>query len=131
MTTCFGGKIANSPQEVANLVAQGLSTGDLDGIMALFEPSACLVPQPGQVLQGASAIREGFAGFIAMKPTMNVESLNVVQADDVAIVYTKWSLSGTGPDGGAITMSAQATDVMRRQPDGTWLCVIDNPFGAG
>ena len=120
---------ANSPQEVANLVAQGLSTGDLDGIMALFEPSACLVPQPGQVLQGSSAIREGFAGFIAMKPTMNLESLTVVQADDVAIVYTKWSLSGTGPDGGAIIMNGQATDVMRRQPDGTWLCVIDNPFG--
>ena len=29
---------ANSPYEVANLIGQGLSTGDLDGIMALYEP---------------------------------------------------------------------------------------------
>ena len=122
---------ANSPYEVANLIGQGLSTGDLDGIMALYEPSACLVPQPGQVLQGAAAIREGIAGFIALKPTMNVESRTVVQADDLAIVYTKWSLSGTGSDGGAINMSGRSTDVMRRQPDETWLCVIDNPFGGG
>ena len=122
---------ANSPQEVAKGIAHGLSTGDIDGIMAMYEPSACLVPEPGQVLQGAAAIREGIAGFIAMKPTMNVESETVVQADDVAIVYTKWSLSGTGPDGGAVNMNGQATDVMRRQPDGTWLCVIDNPFGGG
>jgi uncharacterized protein (TIGR02246 family) len=122
---------ANSPLEVANLIAQGLSNGDLDGIMALYEPSACLVPQPGQVLQGTAAIREGIEGFLGMKPTMNVESETVVQADDVAIVYTKWSLSGTGADGGAVNMSGQATDVMRRQPNGMWLCVIDNPFGGG
>ena len=122
---------ANSPQEGAKFIAQGLSNGDLDGIMALYEPSACLVPQPGQVLQGTAAIREGIAGFLGMKPTMNVESETVVQADDVAIVYTKWSLSGTGVDGGAVNMSGQATDVMRRQPDGMWLCVIDNPFGGG
>ena len=122
---------ANSPQEVANSIAQGLNKGDLDGIMAMYEPGACLVPEPGQVLQGTAAIREGMAGFLGMKPKLNVESETVVQADDVAIVYTKWSLSGTGPDGGAVNMSGQATDVMRRQPDGTWLCVIDNPFGGG
>ena len=122
---------ANSPQEVSNGIAQGLSTGDLDGIMALYEPSACLVPEPGRLLQGVAAIREGMAGFLAMNPTMNVVSRTVVQAEDVAIVYTKWSLSGTGPDGGAVNMSGQATDVMRRQPNGTWLCVIDNPFGGG
>ncbi len=122
---------ATSPREVAELVAQGLNSGDLDRIMALYEPSAALVPQPGQVVRGAAAIREGMASFIALKPTMNVESESVVQADDVAIVYTKGSLSGTGPDGGTVNMSGQATDVMRRQPDGTWLCVIDNPFGGG
>ena len=121
---------ANSPREVANLVAQRLNRGDLDGIMALYEPNAGLAPQPGQVLQGAAAIREGFAGFIALKPSMNMESETVIQADDLAIVYTKWSLSGTGPDGSAVNMHGQATDEMRRQPDGTWLCVIDNPFGA-
>ena len=122
---------ANSPQEVAMGIGQGLSNGDLDGIMAMYEPSACLVLQSGQVLQGVAAIREGIAGFLALKPTMNAESRTVVQADDVAIVYVKWSLSGTGPDGAAVSMSGHSTDIMRRQPDGTWLCVIDNPFGGG
>ena len=122
---------ANTPQEVANLIGQGLGSGDLDGIMALYEPSACLVAQPGRVLQGAAAIREGISSFIAMKPTMTGESRTVIQADDLAIVYTNWSLSGTSPDGGAVNMSGHSTDVMRRQPDGRWLCVIDNPFGGG
>lgn len=120
---------ANTPQEVADGIGKGLSAGDLDAIMALYEPSACLVPEPGQVLQGAAAIREGLAGFIALNPTMSMESRTAIQADDLAIVYTKWSLTGTGPDGGPVNMSGQSTDVMRRQLDGSWLCVIDNPFG--
>ena len=96
--------------------------------MALYKPNAGLAPQPGRVLQGAAAIRQGFAGFIALKPTMNVESETVVQADAVAIVCTKWSLSATGPDGSTVNMNSQATGVMRRQSDRTWLCMIDNPF---
>ena len=122
---------ANSPQDVAKGIGQGIGNGDLDEVMAMYEPNACLVPQPGQVLQGHAAIREGIAGFIALKPIMTGESRTVVQADDLAIVYTKWTLSGTTPDGDAINMSGQSTDVMRRQPDGSWLCVIDNPFGGG
>ena len=122
---------ANSPEEVAKGIGQGIDNADLDEVMALYEPNACLVPQPGQVLQGTAAIREGIAGFIALKPTMTGESRTVVQADDLAIVYTRWTLSGTTANGDAVNMNGQSTDVMRRQDDGTWLCVIDNPFGGG
>ena len=124
-----GNMRANTPQEVANLVAQGVNSGDLVGIMALYKPNAGLAPQTGRVLQGDVAIRQGFAGFIALKPSMNMESETVIQADDLAIVCTKRSLSGIGPDGSAVNMHGQTTDVMRRHPHGTWLCVIDNPFG--
>lgn len=122
---------ANTPQEVSKLIGQRLGSRDLDGVMELYEPNACLVPEPGQLLKGTAAIRKGTEDFIALKPTITVESESVVQADDLAIVYTKWSLSGTGSDGSTINMGGMATDVMRRQPNGTWLCVIDNPFGGG
>ncbi len=45
---------ANSPQEVAEGIGQGIDKGNLDGVMALYEPNACLVPQPGQLLQDTS-----------------------------------------------------------------------------
>lgn len=122
---------ADSPEEVAKGIGQGIGNGDLDGVMAMYEPNACLVLQSGQVLQGVAAIRESIVDFIALNPTMSAESRTVVQADDLAIVYVTWSLSGTGHDGSAINMSGHSTDVMRRQTDGTWLCVIDSPFGGG
>ena len=36
---------------------------------------------------------------------------------------------GTGADGSEVNLTGQTSDVVRRQPDGTWLLVIDNPFG--
>jgi hypothetical protein len=41
--------------------------------MALFEPEATLIPQPGQVVTGTEAIREALSGFLALKPKFDLE----------------------------------------------------------
>jgi uncharacterized protein (TIGR02246 family) len=120
---------ARSPEEALRLVGAGLSAGDIDAVMALYEPGATFVPQPGQVATGTEQIRQAFMGFLALKPTMTIESVRVVASGDVALVLSKWGLRGTGPDGEAMTMAGHATDVARRQSDGTWKWIIDNPFG--
>lgn len=51
----------------------------------------------------------------------------VIEAGDLALVLARWAMEVTGPDGQPIRKSGTATDVMRRQPDGTWRYVIDNP----
>jgi len=38
-------------------------------------------------------------------------------------------MEGIGPEGEPFTETGVATDVMRRQPDGIWLYVIDLPEG--
>jgi ketosteroid isomerase-like protein len=40
-----------------------------------------------------------------------------------------WSFNGTGPDGEPVQLAANNADVLRRQPDGSWRFVIDNPWG--
>jgi ketosteroid isomerase-like protein len=40
-----------------------------------------------------------------------------------------WSFEGTGPDEEPVRLTANNADVLRRQPDGTWRFVIDNPWG--
>jgi ketosteroid isomerase-like protein len=37
--------------------------------------------------------------------------------------------SGTGPDGARVTLTGHNGDVLRRQADGSWRFVIDNPWG--
>ncbi len=120
---------AYSPEEAVRLVGAGLTAGDIDAIMALYEPGATFVPQPGQVVTGTKQVRQAFMGFLALKPTMNIESIRVVASGDVALVMSKWKLQGTGPDGNPMTMSGHSADVARRFGDGTWKWIIDNPFG--
>jgi uncharacterized protein (TIGR02246 family) len=122
---------ARTPQEVPRLFAEAFGVGNLEAIMELYEPHATLVAQPGQVVTGTEAIREVVGAFLAMEPKYDFEVRKVFEADDLALLFADWTINGTDPDGNAIEMSGQTTDVVRRQPDGSWLFVIDNPFGHG
>ena len=121
---------AHAPEEVAQLWAESLTAGDLEALVELYEPDATLVAQPGEVVTGVEAIREVLSALLAMEPTFNLEVRKVLQTGDLALSFADWTLSGTGPEGEAIEMAAQTSDVLRRQADGTWCFVIDNPFGS-
>ncbi len=121
---------ARSPEEVNSLFAEALHAGDLDSLVALYEEAAILVPQPGQIATGKNEIRQALGGFIALKPTMKVEVYRVFQTGGIALTHSDWTLTGTAPDGSAVNMGGKSADVMRQQSDGTWLLIIDNPFGS-
>lgn len=120
---------ARTPEEVASLLGQAFNAGDLESILALYEPEAAFVAQPGETVTGTEALRETFGGFLALKPTFELEVKKVFRAGDVALSFVDWTLTGTGPDGETISMSVQGSDVLREQQDGHWLFVIDNPYG--
>jgi ketosteroid isomerase-like protein len=43
-----------------------------------------------------------------------------------------WTLTGgTDPDGNPVELSGRATEVLRRQDNGSWLVVIDDPWSKG
>ena len=120
---------ARTPEEADQLIAQAITAGDLEAAVALYGPNASMVPEPGKVATGTAGIREALGGFLALKPKLDLQLTNVVQAGDLALLTSKWTLAGTGPDGSAVNLAGRGTEVVRRQPDGTWLFVIDNPFG--
>lgn len=122
---------AQKPEDCNLLLIEALNRGDLEAAVALFEPNATFVLDSGQVVTGVAAIREVMQSFLALKPTMTME-VNAVHNEDGTLALTrgKWSLSGTGPDGKPVTMSHNSTEVVRRQPDGSWKFIIDNPRGA-
>jgi ketosteroid isomerase-like protein len=74
-------------------------------------------------------VREALAGFISMKGTLDLEVTRVLKVGDLALVIGVWSFDGTGPDGAPVRLEAKNADVLRRQADGTWRFVIDNPWG--
>ncbi len=120
---------ARNPDEVLSLLGEAFNAGDLESILALYEPEATFVVQPGETVMGTEALREAFSGFLALKPTFELEVKKVFRAGDIALSFVDWTLTGTGPDGETISMSGQGSDVLRQQQDGSWLFVIDNPYG--
>ena len=120
---------ARKPEEANILVCEALTDGDIEAALALYEPNASFAPEPGQVVTGKEAIREVMNGFLALKPTLTIEVPTVLESGDIALLYSKWSLEGTGPDGKPMTMSGNGREVVRRQANGDWLFVIDDPNG--
>jgi uncharacterized protein (TIGR02246 family) len=80
---------AHSPDELDRLFSAALNTGDLEALVALYEPEATLTPQPGQVVAGTQAIREALRAFIATKPMLTLQVKTLAQADDLALTSAK------------------------------------------
>ena len=119
-----------SPIEVVAQLVQSINRGDLAAAVALYESDAVLVARPGELARGTAEIREALARFVALKATLRSEAQQVIETDSVALYVGRWSLRGTDPAGQAVAMSGESTDVLRRQGDGRWLIVLDNPWGA-
>jgi ketosteroid isomerase-like protein len=122
---------ARTPEELDPLFAEALNAGNVEGVVALYEPQACLVLEPGKVAKGTAALRDEIAGLVAMKPKMTIETSKVAEAEGVAFLSGKWTIDGTGPDGKPTRMEGRSVEVCRRQPSGEWRFAIDSPFGLG
>lgn len=118
-----------SPLDAVTQFVNAMNKGDLETALSLYEPGASLVAQPGVVATGTVALREALAGFVALKPTLTSAAHQVVEAGDVALYSSRWSLRGTDPAGNPVQMSGRSSDILRRQPDGNWLIALDNPWG--
>ena len=97
--------------------------------MPLYESDAAFVPEPGTLAHGAPGISASLNGFISMNGELDLEVKRVLEVDDLALVLGVWSFEGTGPDGEPVKLAAKNADVLRRQADGSWRFVIDNPWG--
>jgi ketosteroid isomerase-like protein len=116
----------STPVQVLESIVSGINSGDLESLMPLYERDAEFATQPGSLTTG---VREALNGFISMNGTLDLEVTRVLEVDDLALVVGVWSFDGTGPDGKPVRLAAKNADVLRRQTDGTWRFVIDNPWG--
>jgi uncharacterized protein (TIGR02246 family) len=120
---------SRTPEQVLKSIVDGINAGNLDALMALYEPEAAFATQPGSLAHGLPRVREALGGFVAMKGKLDLKVTRVLEVGDLALVIGTWSFTGTGPDGKPVTLAAKNADVLRRQADGSWRFVIDNPWG--
>jgi|SRR6516164_3102022 hypothetical protein len=105
---------ANDPQDLERLLISRQNAGDIDGIVALYEPEALLDCGGGRLLHGRAAIREFFRELVASGRKFEMGEQRA------ALICADLALTSTRCPNGSVT-----AEVARRQSDGTWLWVID------
>jgi len=119
---------AQNPEQLHALIAAAITDGDGDAFTALHEPTATIVvPPDGRRVTGGDAIRGAIESVLALRPVLRIEVVGKIQADGLALTHGRWTLAGS-EDGELIEISGLGTMVSRRQPDGSWRIVLDNPL---
>jgi uncharacterized protein (TIGR02246 family) len=118
-----------TPAEIHERFEEALAKSDLDTLVEIYEPDAVLVPEAGKVIEGIDGIRSHLEEMLAMTPRLQSETTVTVRSGDIAMLRAKWTMLVPAPEG-EIELTGESTEVVRRQPDGTWKCVIDNPYSA-
>ncbi len=121
-------KVTN-PESLHATYVEAFNSGHIEDVLSLYEPDAAFVPEPGAVLTGHLAIGEAVKQFQGVG-TMTADTRYCIVSGDVALASASWHINGTGPDGAPVEANGQSADLFRRQGDGSWLLVVDNPFGA-
>ncbi|HTJ76604.1 MAG TPA: nuclear transport factor 2 family protein [Acidimicrobiales bacterium] len=108
---------AMRPEDITRLFVERSNAGDADGVAELYEEGAVMAYPPGHQTVGRAAIRDLWASVLERRPTFQPEEpLPTLVSGDIA-------LTSTPPRDGA---GARA-QVVRRQPDGSWLRLLDYP----
>ena len=117
-----------SAEDFHRVYADMFNSGKADAVVSLYEPDATFIPRPDQVASGHAAIREALARFQAVG-RMAAQTRYCITSGDVALASAAWRIEGTGADGQPVDLRGTSADLLRRQPDGRWLLVVDHPQG--
>ncbi|MNR83764.1 hypothetical protein D3C72_145490 [compost metagenome] len=120
------------PDDVSRVLVQALETGDIETSVAVYEASAVLFSKSGRTMVGLEAIRKNNAALIALKPTFAIDFIKFTVSGDgtLATNRMKADLSWQDAEGKLVQASVDTLEVLRKQEDGSWRYIIDDPYGS-
>ena len=109
-------KPAKEPEDLARFFVERANAGNVEGLVALYEPNATLACGNGKVAVGADQIRQFYTAFLANRPQLRpVVQAPVLRNGDIALTSSRLGNGDT------------SAEIARRQPDGNWLWAVDQP----
>lgn len=116
MTATRDQEPAARPEDLGDLFLARANAGDVEGIVALYEPDATLALPGGGTVSGHQEIRKFYTGLLASRPSFTSGGQRVpLRNGDLALTSTRLPSGDT------------TVEVAHRQPDGSWLWTIDQP----
>jgi ketosteroid isomerase-like protein len=94
-------------------------------LVALYEPNAVLIAEDGSQAVGLDAIRAAYEATVSFGGTLTLQTRYAVECGELALLSNEYTFSMPGYEATWIT-----AELARRQPDGGWKYLIDNPYAA-
>ncbi len=115
------------PHEMNDAFVRAFNTRNLDNLLSLYEPSAVVRVDAERTFVGTDQIASALREFLQAPGTLKGGNNFCLRFGVIALLRADWTLFG--PDGNEI-FSGSSAEVVRRQPDNSWLYVLDHASGA-
>ena len=113
------------PGEVNAAFADGFNRRDVDAMLSLYDPDGRR-RRDGRhhVRRARRASATTCERLVELGGHMVSTNLTAIVLGDIALVTAEWVITDTVV---APRMNGRSAEVLRRQPDGTWAYLIDQP----
>ncbi|MGF9905342.1 YybH family protein [Brevibacillus porteri] len=119
-----------NPEDMNSAFAKAFNSGDIMNLLALYEPQAILITQDNEQSQGIEPIRKTLEQLLQVQGKMVSTNVFCVPFENIALLRAHFIIHTTDDAGNAMKIEGHTSEIVRKQPDGSWLYVVDHPFGA-
>ncbi|WP_108866793.1 YybH family protein [Aquimarina aquimarini] len=110
-------------------MTEAFQNKDIDRVMASYEQDAVVVFEPETPISDPKVLREMFKEMAMINPIFTYSGHEVFIAGTIATHIAPWEMTAKTPDGIEIKQNGLSIAVLRKQEDGKWLMIFDNPHG--
>jgi ketosteroid isomerase-like protein len=95
-----------------------------------FDDEAIYVTGIGTFVKGKENIRKALEQVCGLKPDLQAQRSTGFTVDNITAWVDEWTMKATLPDGTKLDMKGTSSDILKKQPNGNWAYLVDNPYGA-
>lgn len=118
--------VVHEPRNFNAVWAEAFNSREVANLLALYEDGA-IVADGRDTARGKAEIEALLTTLLAIPGSIIGRNNFCLTHGDLALLRADWRLAA--PDGREIA-SGSTAEIIRRQPDGRWLYVIDHAAGA-
>ncbi|RIX49357.1 SgcJ/EcaC family oxidoreductase [Paenibacillus nanensis] len=123
-------KAVMNPEKMNAAFAEAYNSGDIGKLLALYEPDGILVNPNGGHDNGIVQIRKTLEDLLQLQGSMISKNIYYIPFENIALLRAHYVLHTVGTDGNPMQIQGHTTEIVRKQQDGSWLYIIDHPYGA-
>lgn len=117
-----------SPHETVLYFRHCILNGDLAGTMSCFAENAIYIDRDGNEITGLESIQKEMEHLCNWKPEIIGSQYKSTIIGDQAIWMDKWTMKATLPNGNPIVMNGATACLLKKNEEGNWVWLVDNPF---